>query len=170
MFRAARKLKEPNSVEHGYNYALFLLNLRLRTEGEMRQKMNQRGYASVVVDEVVGQLLTEKLLNDSLYAEIYLENLKQYKNYGFFMIKKKLMERRLPKELIEAKLTELLPLEEELKIAKRFVAKELDLAKRKGVSLKVKSDKSKPLTDRQTLARKFQTRGFRSDVVRQAIF
>lgn len=153
MFKTKRKVKEPDSFEHAYNYALFLLNLHLRTEGELRNKMTERGYVSKVIDAVLEQLLTERFVDDERYTEMYLENLKKYKDYGFYMIKKKLTERRLPKELIERKLTELVTVEDELIIAKRLLKKIVTV------------NKNFDQDGRPKLYHKMQARGFRTEAI-----
>ncbi len=156
MFKKAKPLKKPEDVEHAYNYALFLLNLRLRTEGEMRKKMTERGYTQSVVDETVAKLQKERFIDDDRYAEIFIENMKSYKQYGWFMMKKKLMEKLLPKEMIESKLEEFLTLEDEMAIAKRYVEKEF------GTIAKIKKF---PYEEKQKVMRRLLARGFRMDAV-----
>jgi regulatory protein len=58
-----------------YDYAMFLLNIRLRTEGELRGKMREKGYEGEVVDEVMARLKDAHYVNDRRFAEVYLENL-----------------------------------------------------------------------------------------------
>jgi regulatory protein len=144
-------LKEPDSSSHGHNYALFLLNIKLRTEGEIRHKMSERGYSQKVIDDVVLQLLDEHLLDDVRYAEIFLDNCKKYKSYGFYMLKKKLLERRLAGALIEQALLDFFSLEDELAVAKRLVEKI-------GKGL-----------EKQKLGQRLQARGFRLDVIKKFI-
>ena len=161
MFKKPSKTKQPDSVDHAYNYALFLVGLSMRTESEMRRKMAVRGYNENVIKQVIKQLYAEKLLDDRNYAEVYIRNLKEYRSFGFYGIKKKLMEKNLPAGDIEELLeTELTPAEE-LKIGKKFMAKEL------------RGDyKKSDLTQeaKQKLARKLQARGFRGDAVAKLIF
>jgi len=158
--KSKKKLKEPDSAEHGYNYAIFLLGLRLRTSGEIERKMQERGYAEKVIGEVVARLLKEGFVDDEQYAHIYIENMMNYKIYGFFMAKKKLMERRLALPLIEQKLEELFTPAQELKIAGRFLDKEIKLR-----------GKAEKLTyeDKQKFGNKLQTRGFRGETITKAL-
>jgi regulatory protein len=152
--RRPSKLQEPDSVEHGYNYALFLLGLRLRTEGEIAQKMKERGYTERVIADVTNQLKTNAYIDDARYAEVLIDNYKQYKTYGYFMIKKKMIEKRLTRELIESSLDEFLPVSDELKIARRYLDKE-------GLEVTGKID----YPTRQKIAYKLNSRGFRSSVI-----
>lgn len=152
MFKKAKPLKKPEDFDHAYNYALFLLNLRLRTEGEMRKKMSGRGYVSSITDQVVKKLQDEKFIDDNRFAEIFIENMKSYKYYGFMMMKKKLFEKLLPKDLIESKLNELLTIEDEQAIAKRYVEKEFGDIKKVNLL---------PYEQRQKIRARLASRGFR---------
>jgi regulatory protein len=156
LFKRPKKVKEPENIEHGYQYALFVLNLRLRTEGEMRDKMVQRGYTSETIDSVMQQLVFEKLVDDDRYAEIFIENMKLYKYYGFFQMKNKLILKKLPRELIESKLDELVTVDEEKQIAKKYLQKEF------GDSAEIKK---LPREERQKVMQRLQRRGFRTDVI-----
>ena len=95
MFKKPKPLKNPSDTEHAYQYALFLLNLRLRTEGEMREKMQQRGYDTEVIDSTAAQLIDEKLIDDQRYIEIFIDNMLSYKQYGYYQMKKKLILKKL---------------------------------------------------------------------------
>jgi SOS response regulatory protein OraA/RecX len=80
-----------------------------------------------------------------------LDNLKKYKTFGYYGIKKKLMEKRLPSAIIESVLNKALSEEEEKKIAKRFVKKfELENMEYK---------------EKQKLAQKMKSKGFRMGVI-----
>ena len=142
--------------QKAYDYAMFLLNLRLRTEGELREKMRSKKYESGVVDEVIKRLKDLHYIDDQRFAEVYLENLKKYKSWGFYGIKKKLMEKRLPMPLIESVLSEGFSEEEELEVAKKFI-------KKYEVRSKKKDEKAKA-------ARKLAAKGFRGSVVGKMLF
>jgi len=142
--------------ERAYNYAIYLLGLKLRTEGELREKMRLKKYNAEVVDSVIKILYENNYLDDSRYAEVYLENLKKYKNFGFYGIKKKLMEKRLPLVIIERVLADGLAVDEEIKIAQKLI-------KKLGTATKTQEEKQK-------LAQKLRARGFRNDVIAKLIF
>ena len=82
IFKTTSKTKEPENVNKAYEYAVFLLSLKLRTIGEVLKKMQGRGYSPHVIDEVIERLKAQKYLDDQRYAEIFLENLKIYRNFG----------------------------------------------------------------------------------------
>lgn len=159
MFKKSKPLKDPADYDHGYQYALFLLNLSMRTVEEMREKMTRRGYTSTVINEVINNLLQEKYLNDENYAEVFINSMKNYKTWGRFMMKKKLYEKKLAKELIEQKLTELVSDADEIEIATRYLEREY------------KSIEIRDLTydEKQKIMRRLMSRGFGIDTAKQLV-
>jgi regulatory protein len=155
------KTKEPDSAEHAYNYALYLLGLSMRTEAEMRRKMTVRGYNEDIIEQVIQQLYGEKLLDDRNYVEVYIRSLKEYRTLGYYGIRKKLMEKLLPKDDIEKLLDRDFSPEEELKSGKKFMGKELKAGYKKAELTR---------EQKQKLARKLQARGFRMDTISKLLF
>ena len=160
LFKKGKPLKKPDDVDHGYDYALFMLNLRMRTEAEMREKMLTRGYFPDVVDAVIKRLYEDRYLNDEHYAEVYIESMKRYKHYGAFMMKKRLYEKKVPKEIIESKLEELLTESDEIDIATRYVEKEFG---------PVTDVQKFPYDEKQKVMRRLLSRGFGIDVVKRLV-
>lgn len=160
MFKKAKPLKDPQDYDHGYQYALFLLNLSMRTVGEIKEKMAKRGYDQKVINRVVQTLLEDKYLNDDNYAEVFINSMKNYKTWGRFMMKKKLYEKKLPKQLIEQKLDEFLSGKEELEVAKRYLQKDFS---------DLKMIKDLDYEDKQKWMRKLISRGFGMDVATRLI-
>lgn len=159
MFKKAKPLKDPADYDHGYQYALFLLNLSMRTVNEVREKMTKRGYASTVINEVINNLLQEKYLDDENYTEVFINSMKNYKTWGRFMMKKKLYEKKLPKELAESKLAELVSDEDELVIAHKYLEREY-----KNINLAELSYEEK-----QKVMRRLLSRGFGMDSVTKLV-
>ncbi len=187
MYKKTKPLKEPENFGKGYEYAVFLLSLRLRTTGEIREKMLRRGFTVEVIEKVIANLLGHKYLDDQKYAEIFLENLKKYKSFGFYGIKKKMMTKKLPQSIINQVLEEGLPVEEEMKIGKKFIEKnKIANGARQSLTqrgsphspegLLVTSQKKKApdyssnLGVRARLAQKLSSRGFRSEVISKLVF
>lgn len=173
MWKPAQKTKEPENAEKAYDYAVFLLSLKLRTMGEMLDKMRKRGFSEKVIDQTLEQLKERKYLDDRRYAEIYLENLKAYKNFGYYGIKKKFMEKKLPPGLIEEILEEGLTFEDEARVAERFLKREGFAARSHKVQdgeLEYRTFDGEAGKQRQKLAQRLKARGFRSEVVAKLLF
>jgi len=167
-----QKTKEPQNLEKAYEYAVFLLSLKLRTVGEIREKMTGRGYVADVTEKVIRQLCDQKYLDDKRYAEVFLENLKTYKLFGFYGIKKKFAEKKLPKEIIEEALQEGLSLLEEIKIAQKLLKKEgfTNSAKAQTEENQYRTFDEDANKEKQKIAQKLRARGFRSEVVSRLLF
>ena len=167
------KTKEPDNEQKAYEYAVFLLSLKLRTVGEMIKKMQMRGFSELVIEQIIEQLKAQKYLNDQQYAEIFLENLKAYRNIGYYGIKKKFMEKKVPPALIESLLGEYFSIDEEEKIARRFL-------KREGFAVKTKSEDQavqyrmygdqEQNKEKNKIANRLKSRGFRGEVISKLVF
>ncbi len=152
--------------EKAYGYAIYLLSLKLRTAGEIKEKLRVKGYELLIADEIILRLKENRYLDDESYAQVYLDNLKKYKTFGYYGIKKKLMEKLLPSNIIEKVLNESLNEEEELKIAKRFLQKH-ELG---SMSRKAGSASGGTYEEKQKLAQKLKARGFRMGVISKLLF
>jgi regulatory protein len=172
------------NFERAYNYAIYLLSLKLRTEGEIREKLKSKKYESKICDAIILQLYENNYLDDSKYALVYLENLKKYKSFGYYGIKKKLMEKKLPSELIEKVLSEGLSIEEEIKIAKRLIGRSKVIGNREAevtnelpepeentYSVKTYGQEKDPVEiKKQKTLSKLKSRGFRGGVLSKLMF
>lgn len=165
MWKVKGKTKEPENLKKAYDYAVFLLSLQLRTEGEIISKMKVRGYAEKIIQNTIEQLKENRYLDDQRYAEVYLDNLKKYKTFGYYGIKKKLMEKRLSSSVIENALSEGLSEEEEVKIAKRFLKK----LKLRSMSHKAGSAFGGSYEEKQKAAARLKSKGFRSTAIQHLL-
>ncbi len=171
MYKKPTKTQEPRNAEQAYEYAMFLLTLRLRTEGEIREKLKIRHYDLSIADAVIQRLTAQNYLDDQKFAEVYVENLKQYKNFGYYGIKKKLMEKKLPPKIIEKVLAEGLTLAEEIKIAKKFL-KKVGIVVKSETNLEPHYSNFNEVENqvKQKIAQKLKTKGFRGEVVARLVF
>ena len=139
--------------EKVYDKAVRLLAVRLHTTGELYQKLKQRGFKDADIRDVLRQLEEQKFLDDQRFAEIFVDNLKRYKDFGYYGIKAKLLQRKIDNAVISAALAEFFTMEEELSVARRFIGK-LRKQGRKEIEKQMRS-----------LAGK----GFRGEVIRRAL-
>jgi regulatory protein len=139
--------------EKVYDKAIRLLNIRLHTTGELFQKLKLRGFKPADIRPVIAQLEAQKFLDDQRFAEIFVDNLKRYKDFGFYGIKVKLLKRQIPAEIIERALQEYFTKEDEEAVARRLVSKL----------------KARGRQEWKKLAQALQSRGFRSDIIRKIL-
>jgi regulatory protein len=120
--KKAKKRAKLNEKLSAFDYAVYLLSSRLLSVGQLSEKLGKKGYAEDDVDKAISRLTDLRYLNDEQFAQIYFENLKKYKLFGYFGIKKKLLEKKLGSKIIDALLASF-SAAEELQIAKKAVAK-----------------------------------------------
>lgn len=132
-----------------YEKAIKLLSLRMHTTGELQRKLKARGFKDQDIVPVLKELERLQFLDDQKFAEIFVDNLKRFKDFGFYGIKAKLLARQVPSDIVESVLAEFFTAEDETKIGQRVVAK---LKKRGRDSY-------------EKLARALQSRGFRNQII-----
>jgi regulatory protein len=158
MFARKAPTKKPDDVEHAYQYAMFVLNLQLRTVGELTEKMANRGYTPAVTQTIIERLLGERFLDDVRYAEMYIDSLKRHRPYGYFQIRIRLQKKLLPKELYETALAEYFSESDEWEVLQRVAKSEYKtLAAVKQLEPK----------EKQRFMRRLASRGFRISVMQR---
>lgn len=148
--------KKEKNYKNGYDYAIFLLGLRMRTIGEIRAKMHDQKYSDEIINNVVDELIRRKFLDDMYYANVLVQSYKQYKPYGYMKVRYKMMEKKLSKEIISSELDENFTMEDEKIIAKRVLTK-------------IGFKKDWELDKRQKAARGLAAKGFRMEVIRELV-
>lgn len=87
------KLKADDRVAKAYARMLDYLAHQLRTEKEVRQKMQQLGFEAELIDRIVAKLTAEKLLDDANYAGSYVRTAMRTSLKGPRVIKQKLLQK-----------------------------------------------------------------------------
>lgn len=85
----------------GYRKSLDLLSRRAHSEGMLRLKLRQRRYPDEIIDGIISRLLSEGLINDREFGELYLNVLLRKQKYGRGMLLAKLRDKGLSRELSE---------------------------------------------------------------------
>lgn len=80
-------------------YANSLVNQKLYTEKKLREKLYSKQFSSISINSVVDKLKGYGYIDDFLYAETYIEELKN--KYGVMKLKQKLYERGISREIID---------------------------------------------------------------------
>ena len=85
-------------------YALYLLELRDRTEGEIRQKMGMKKYEPAEIEAAIKFLKEKDFINDERFVKNYIRNAQEFGTKGKYKIRQKLILLRLDSKLIEENL------------------------------------------------------------------
>lgn len=88
------------------DYALNLLKIRDRSEGEVRQKMKLKGFFVEEVDGVIKKLKETRLLDDARFVESYVRS-QQNMGRGIARIKFRLKCLKIDDELIKSHMSEI---------------------------------------------------------------
>ncbi|MCX6808223.1 MAG: regulatory protein RecX [Candidatus Berkelbacteria bacterium] len=136
-------------------YALNLLKVRERSEGEIKQKMLLRGYFLEEIETVLKWLKEKNFVDDKRFVQNYIDFQRRMGQAGKFKIKCRLKSFSISEELID----------EELKVIDHD--SELEMAENEAT--KWLSRKVGVINQKEKLARFLSGRGFGMDVIMAVI-
>jgi len=87
-------------------YAFYLLKLRDRSIGEMKEKLRRKEYSTEEISDTLEFLISKDFLNDERFARNFVRFKKSLKPTGKFYLRGKLLEKKVPAEIIEKVLSE----------------------------------------------------------------
>ena len=139
-----------------YEAALNLLTARDMTAHDLQSALRRRGYLQPVAEAVCQRLIENRLIDDSRYAQRYVE-LRQDAAVGRYAMKRKLRAKGLDEETAEEAL-EVLDDESQLEAAKSLAAR-----------LSRRYAGEEPYARRSKLSQALARRGFSWDIVKEAV-
>lgn len=119
----------PDQESKALKYAFRILAIRPRSVFEMKEKLRNRKYSPPIVEEITRELKRQNLLNDEKFAKDWVRNQLEYRPCGRILIRKKLIEKRIVREIIDRVLEELVPPEKEKEIAQKIAQQKKDKLK-----------------------------------------
>jgi regulatory protein len=96
-----RKSLSKDSLSDAKRYALKLITIRPRSEKELRDRLQNRGYNGLIIERVIETLRKLDLLNDRLLTEQLINYGLHDKGLGRLGLKAFLLKRGIDKELID---------------------------------------------------------------------
>lgn len=94
------------NFEQAKEKAVKYLVLQLRTEMEVKQKLQKLNVEEEIITEVLEYLKSIGYIDDSKYVDAYLRQSVNIPKYSIFEIKMKLKQKGIRKDLIEKKLSD----------------------------------------------------------------
>ena len=143
-------------IKPAYESALNLLSARDMTAHDMISALKRRGYLEPVAESVCERLIENRLIDDSRYAQRYVE-LRQDSAVGRYAMKRRLRAKGIDENTAEEAL-EVLDDESQLTTAK-------ELAKK----LSRRYETEEPYARKSKLSQALARRGYSWDVVREAV-
>ena len=98
-------MNDDGSASRARHPALRLLARREHSQYELRRKLKARGYGDRLVDELLAELITERLLSDTRYAEAMVTN-RASRGYGPLRICMELRDRGVAEGIVDKVLQE----------------------------------------------------------------
>jgi len=139
-----------------YEAALNLLTARDMTAHDLQAALKRRGYLQPVAESVCERLIENRLIDDSRYAQRYVE-LRQDASVGRFAMKRKLRAKGIDEETAEEALE---ALDDE---------SQLEAAKTLAMRLSRRYEGEEPYARRSKLSQALARRGFSWDIVKEAV-
>lgn len=94
-------LKRKESVEKAKQNALRYVSLRPRSEYELRTHFRRKAYEDVVIDEVIAYLVAIDLLDDTAFANFWVEQRETFRPRSRFALSQELRQKGISREIID---------------------------------------------------------------------
>lgn len=91
-------------VLKAYTRALRYLSYRPRSEKEIRDRLMRKNFDPLIIDKVIEKLKEDKFLNDTEFAEWWIDQRQEFKGKSKYVIKNELSEKGIDKQTIETTL------------------------------------------------------------------
>ena len=135
-----------------YEQALKYLNIKMYSEADLTLRLSRKGYDTAEIDGVIADLKRSGAIDDRKYAEIYIQNLIDYRTFGYYGVRNKLIQKRLPKNLVDSLLKRFLNDEVESGIAQKFLERAVNKSRSK-----------------ESLIRAMKQKGYRTSVILEVL-
>lgn len=73
------KLQAEDAQEKAYQQAMLFLSYRARSETEVRKNLEKHEIPSAVIDQTIGRLREERLVNDGQFAQAWVANRSEFR-------------------------------------------------------------------------------------------
>lgn len=141
------------------NHALKLLGYRAQSEYEIRNKLSQKGYESNTIEGTILYLKRNGLIDDYAFAKSLVNDELNIKLSGYRLIKQKLLQKGISKEICQRILEETIDEEDALSACIMLAEKKLNTICRN-------DDKADKI---RKVGAFLQRKGYSYDMVQQAI-
>jgi regulatory protein len=101
-----KALLESDTSEVAYQKATRFLDYRPRTEKEIRQRLLQKGFSTLEIDQVVLRLKRANLIQDQQFAEMWIENRNDYHPRSQRLMRYELRSKGVTEQMIESALAD----------------------------------------------------------------
>lgn len=108
------------------NYALRLLNFKMRTSNEIKQRMREKEYSDEIIEKTIDYLYYLNYLDDREYAQKFIKDKSNLKKMGKERIKRELYAKGVDDEIIKEEIENIVDEEDEYETAMELAVKKLE--------------------------------------------
>jgi regulatory protein len=103
--KRVKNLVSPNNAERARAYAFLLLKFRLRSENELKARLEQKGFSEELSQDTVNFLKDKEFINDCVFARSWVSS-RLKRPFGLKKIRQELVQKGLDKEIIDNSLSQ----------------------------------------------------------------
>ncbi|MEK6256327.1 MAG: RecX family transcriptional regulator [Chloroflexota bacterium] len=92
------ELKSSDTDEVAFQRALNFLSYRPRSAWEIESNLRKHDVDEEIINQVLARLIEKKFINDTEFAELWVENRSAFKPRGARMLRMELRQKRVPEE------------------------------------------------------------------------
>lgn len=100
------RLKEQDQRNKAYNHAIYFLGFRARSRAEMKDYLRGKKYPQTVVAEIIDRLAQEGYLDDTDFANTWVQERERFKPRGERALRYELRQKGVRDEAIEKALSQ----------------------------------------------------------------
>lgn len=97
-------LEEQDEVEKAKQNAIRLISYRPRSVAEVERHLRKKNYDDTIVEQVIKRLVELQLLDDTAFADYWVEQRETFKPRGHVALRQELMQKGVGRRAIEAAL------------------------------------------------------------------
>ena len=95
------QLIQADTLEKAYQKALHFLDYRIRSEAEIRKKLQEKGYSDDVIEHIIARLIDSRFAGDTSFAQNWVENRTTFRPRSRRMLRMELRQKGVDESLID---------------------------------------------------------------------
>ena len=115
------ELEASDERERARESALRLLTVRARSEGELRDRLREKGFADAVAAETIAALAEVGLVDDAAFARAWADERVRLRPVGPRRLSQELAQKRVPRGIADGVVEETFREHDEFELARRAV-------------------------------------------------
>lgn len=144
------KIKLETKYYDEYFKTLKYLNIRLRSEHEIKKYLNKKNSSNI--SKIISELKKNNLINDNTFVKAFIKDKFNLSNYGPYKIKQELLKHKIDESKIEEYLT-------------IINSEEIEEKLEKGIKKRIKNNKYSKFVLKQKIINEFTLKGFERDMI-----